>query len=269
MDITYIHHNCFIVGLTGRVLLFDYPSPSHLPSEAAAVAAPLLARADLLVFFSHSHPDHFDPDILAVTAQAASRRFVVSDDVADMFPDSLPPNAVVMEPDQTREVDGLTVSTLESNDLGVAYLIETPEKRLYFGGDLALWDWPTLPEQGREENRRFFEKALTRIAPFHPDVAFTNCDPRLDSLGGVVRFARTVRPGLLVPMHLFGDASGLWTLPARIAGEDPAEEGIDIPVFCYERPGDAVTVGPDNAATFRPPRNIPEKAYADGPGDPR
>jgi L-ascorbate metabolism protein UlaG (beta-lactamase superfamily) len=166
-----------------------------------------------------------------------------------MFPDSLPEGTVVMEPDQTRHVEGLTVTTLESNDLGVAYLIETPEKRLYFGGDLALWDWPTLPERGRLETRRFFEEALTRIPPFHPDVAFTNCDPRLDSLGGVVRFARAVRPGLLVPMHLFGDASGLWTLPSRIAAEDPAEAGIDVPVFAMNAPG---TRPPSVRTTPRP-----------------
>jgi L-ascorbate metabolism protein UlaG (beta-lactamase superfamily) len=247
MDITYIHHDCFIVRHAGRVLLFDYPRPSHLPAGAAEMAAPLLRGADLVVFFSHGHPDHFDPDILAVTAQAASRRFVVSDDVADMFPDSLPPDAVIMAPDQTRQVEGFSVSTLESNDLGVAYLIETPGKRLYFGGDLAQWDWPTLPERAREETCRFFTSALSRIAAFAPDAAFTNCDFRLDSLGGVVAFAQTVRPGLLVPMHLFGDASRLWTLPARIAEAMPPD-APDVPVFCYAAPGDRAVIGPDGIA---------------------
>ncbi|NDY57108.1 MBL fold metallo-hydrolase [Desulfovibrio sulfodismutans] len=241
MDITYIHHDCFVVRHAGRVLLFDYPRPSHLPAQAAQMAAPLLHGADLTVFFSHGHPDHFDPNILAVTAGAATRRFVVSDDVADMFPDSLPPDAVIMEPDQTREVSGLLVSTLESNDLGVAFLLATPEKRLYFGGDLAQWDWPTLPERARAETCRFFTDALARIADFAPDVAFTNCDFRLDSLGGVVAFAQAVHPGLLIPMHLFGDASRLWTLPSRIAEAGPAD-APDIPVFCYAAPGDSIVL---------------------------
>lgn len=244
MDITYIHHDCFVVRLGALTLLFDHPSPAHLPARAAGTAAPLLAGSDLVVFFSHSHPDHFDPDILAVTAQAASRRFVVSDDVADMFPDSLPPDAVVMDPDQTRQVAGLSVTTLESNDLGVAYLIETPANRLYFGGDLARWDWPTLPERARDETCRFFAAALSRIAAFAPDVAFTNCDFRLDSLGGVVDFAAAVRPGLLIPMHLFGDASRLWTLPARIAEACPPD-APEIPVFCYAAPGDRAVTAPD------------------------
>ena len=244
MDITYIHHDCFVVRHAGRVLLFDYPRPSHLPPQAAQTAAPLLHGADLVVFFSHGHPDHFDTNILAVTEGAATRRFVVSDDVADMFPDSLPPDAVIMEPDQTRQVEGFSVSTLESNDLGVAYLIETPEKRLYFGGDLAQWDWPTLPDRARAETSRFFTAALARIAAFAPDAAFTNCDFRLDSLGGVVAFTQAVRPGLLVPMHLFGDASRLWTLPARIAEAGPAH-APDIPVFCYAVPGDRAMIGPE------------------------
>lgn len=243
MDITYIHHDCFVVRHAGRVLLFDYPRPSHLPGEAAQKAAPLLCGADLMVFFSHGHPDHFDPNILAVTEGAARRRFVVSDDVADMFPDSLPPDAVIMEPDQTRQVEGFSVSTLESNDLGVAYLIETPERRIYFGGDLAQWDWPTLPEPARAETCRFFTAALARVAAFAPDVAFTNCDFRLDSLGGVVALAQAVHPGLLIPMHLFGDASRLWTLPSRIAEASPPD-APDIPVFCYAAPGDRAVIAP-------------------------
>ena len=90
-SIVYIHHDCFLLRAGGKTLLFDYPAPSYLPREAAQVAAAHIAGADLTVFVSHSHDDHFDPDIVAATQAAATRHFVVSDDVADLYGDRLPP----------------------------------------------------------------------------------------------------------------------------------------------------------------------------------
>lgn len=148
--IVYIQHDCFFLLVGGRTLLFDYPAPNYLPEAAAKVAASRIAGADLTVFASHSHDDHFDPDMAAATATAASRRFVVADDVADLYGDRLPPETVVLEPDDVRQVGDLRVEGLESNDMGLAYRIEADGLSVYFGGDLALWDWPgPRPAGGR------------------------------------------------------------------------------------------------------------------------
>jgi len=230
--IVYIHHDCFFLLTGGRALLFDYPAPQYLPPEAASVAAAVMAGSALTVFASHSHDDHFDPGILAATAGAASRRFVVSDDVADLHADALPPDAVVMEPDDCRDLGGLTVRAMESNDMGLAYRIEADGLSIYFGGDLALWDWPGQSAAAARAVGMSWRRALGRIADRPVDVAFSNMDPRLPSLSGAPDFVATVRPRVFVPMHLNGHTAYIDRFADRLASPATA-------LFRYARPGDA------------------------------
>lgn len=236
--IVYIHHDCFFLLIGGRTLLFDYPAPKFLPAPAAAAAASLMAGADLTVLVSHSHDDHFAPDILAATRGAASRRFVVSDDVADLHADALPPDAVVMEPDEVRDVGGLAVEALESNDMGLAYRIGTEGLSVYFGGDLALWDWPGQSPAAARAVGMSWRRALAKIKMRPVDVAFSNMDPRLaDSLSGAPDFVETIRPRFFVPMHLGGHTEYI----------DRFADRLDRPgttVFRYAVPGDALPVAP-------------------------
>lgn len=236
--ITYIHHNCFILEYGERTFLFDYPAPSHLPPEAAAVARDRIAGKDLLVMISHSHEDHFDPAIMDATSGAASRRFIVSDDVPDMFPDALPDDrdaVCVMEPEETRQFAGLAVETLESNDLGVAYLVKDGAVTFYFGGDLANWNWDTLPPAALQATEDFFRQALDRLKGRDVAIAFSNVDRRLKSLAGGIEFVKTIRPRLFAPMHAFGDPSWL-----RDFENNLKTDGVT--VFFYEKPGDSFEI---------------------------
>ena len=233
--IVYIHHNCFVLQGGGKTLLFDYPAPQFLPREAAAVAAPLLEASDLTVFASHSHDDHFDPDILAVTRQVAARRFVVADDVADRYGDRLPADAVVLEPDDVRELDGMRIEALESNDMGVAFRIDVAGLAVYFGGDLALWDWPGQSPAAARAIAMSWRLALKKIAVRPVDVAFSNMDPRLPSLAGAAQFVETVRPRIFVPMHLDGHTAYIDRYAATLAHPGTA-------IFRYTTPGDALKI---------------------------
>jgi L-ascorbate metabolism protein UlaG (beta-lactamase superfamily) len=236
--VTYIHHNCFLLEYGLRTFLFDYPAPSHLPAEAAAAAKRLIQGKDLVIMISHSHEDHFDPAILAATSNAASRRFVVSDDVPDMFPDALPDasdTVCVMEPEEQREFAGLVIETLESNDLGVAYLVTDGPVTFYFGGDLANWNWETLPPVALQAAEDFFHQALNHLKSRDIAVAFSNVDRRLKSLAGGIEFLETVRPRLFVPTHAFGDASWLKDYEKALETDGGA-------VFFYEKPGDSIEI---------------------------
>ena len=233
--IVYIHHNCFLVQAGGGALLFDYPAPKYLPEAAARVAASLLAGTKLTVFASHSHDDHFDPEILTATEQAASRRFVVSDDVADLYADRLPEDALVMEPDMVRELEGMRVEALESNDMGLAYRVDAAGLSIYHGGDLALWDWPGQSPAATRAVGMSWRRALKRIASRPVDVAFSNTDPRLPSLAGAAQFVETVAPRIFVPMHLDGHTQYLERIAPRLARPGTA-------IFRYAAPGDVMAL---------------------------
>ncbi|EHJ47222.1 beta-lactamase domain protein [Solidesulfovibrio carbinoliphilus subsp. oakridgensis] len=233
--IVYIQHDCFFLLVGGRTLLFDYPAPNYLPEAAAKVAASRIAGADLTVFASHSHDDHFDPDMAAATATAASRRFVVADDVADLYGDRLPPETVVLEPDDVRQVGDLRVEGLESNDMGLAYRIEADGLSVYFGGDLALWDWPGQSPAAARAVGMSWRRALRRIAGRPVDVAFSNMDPRLPSLSGAPQFVEAVAPRVFVPMHLGGHTRYVDQFAGRLARPGTT-------LFRYARPGDVFTL---------------------------
>ncbi|WP_461209156.1 MBL fold metallo-hydrolase [Desulfocurvus sp. DL9XJH121] len=213
VQVTYVCHNCFVVRAGKLALVFDYPGAEHRPPEAEAVVREALADRDAVAFFSHSHEDHCSPDILGPLGAARSAALALSFDVPDMVPELDLPGAVVLEPGdapgggdpgEEAHVAGLSVRALESNDLGVAFLIRLEGLRIYYGGDLAEWLWPGLARAAETQVRNFFGRSIEAVRDFAPDLAFTDCDLRLPGLGGFQRFAEAVRPPVLVPTHDFG-----------------------------------------------------------------
>ena len=236
IEITYIFHNCFVLHAGTHTLLFDLPAAEHLPVEALEALSPVLAGREVTAFFSHSHADHFDPGVAAVLAGCTDARYVVSDDVADMFPEALPADperTLTLEPEQRAEFGGMRIEALESNDLGVAFIIELDGLSIYHGGDLADWTRPEMSGAQRAFTTQFYAAVLRKLAGRSVDVAFSNADPRLDNRSGAADFVRTVRPGVFVPMHLFGHTE-------EFPSDLPAMPGVRI--FHYARPGDTLTV---------------------------
>lgn len=217
-QVVYIFHNCFVVHAGEQTLVFDCPAPQYLSKRSAAALA-------------------------SVCAQAAKARFVFSDDVAELYPQSVPPGALVLEPDQEAELDGIHIETLASNDLGLAFLVEVAGLRIYHGGDLAAWVWDTASPAEKAFTAGFFSAALERIAAKPVDIACTNVDRRLPNLAGGPEFAARVRPRVLVPMHVFGR-------PAWLADAAPALAAGGSSVFLYHRPGDRMDL-PDSVTTTK------------------
>lgn len=243
--LVHVLHNGFLVRLgeggQARTLLFDYPADKHVPGDVRPRAEALVQEetrgADLVVLISHSHGDHCNPRLPELVAGARRTTWVLSDDVPDMVPEMVegldPAHVLVVEPDEEYEFEGLRVATLMSNDLGVAFLLRVAGLTVYFGGDLALWDWPSATGPEIAFTRSFFSRALDRVRESGPvDLAFSNVDPRLDSLAGGPEFVDRVRPGLFAPMHTFGRNEVLTDFRERVAGT-----GVE--VFVYSRCGDA------------------------------
>jgi L-ascorbate metabolism protein UlaG (beta-lactamase superfamily) len=245
LRVTYIHHNCFLLELPGLNLLFDFPSREHLPPAAKRAALRAVEGLDIVLVVSHSHADHFDPHITTALEPSSSLRFVVSDDVAEMYPDALPADAEILEPDEEYpDVWGMRFETLMSNDLGCAWIIGYEGLRIWYGGDLANWNWPGQEPAANRFTENFFAQALERAGAEQVHLAFQNVDERLDSLAGGPQFMERVRPGLFVPMHGFGRPAGIFAaLPEPPSG---------VRIFHYERPGDAVEadLGPDAPASM-------------------
>jgi glyoxylase-like metal-dependent hydrolase (beta-lactamase superfamily II) len=205
--ITYVYHSCFIVDLGRKFLLFDYPADAHLPDGAAELVRRKIAGSELYVFISHGHDDHCNHDMDRVTAPAERCRFIVSDDVPDLFPEAVPPGASIVEPDETYAIHGMTIQTRMANDLGVAFIIDIDGLVIYFGGDLAEWIWPDMAPKAVQFTENYFQQMLDTLKQRRLHLAFANVDQRLENLGGGIKLLQEVQPDVFVPMHSFGDTA--------------------------------------------------------------
>ena len=110
MKVTFIEHSGFMVEMEQNVLLFDYYQ-GEIPSFDGSKT--------LYVFASHSHADHYNSAIWKLKEQYRDIHYILSDDIKDNE------GAVVMKAHEKKEVAGIEIETLRSNDMGVEYYKKT------------------------------------------------------------------------------------------------------------------------------------------------
>ena len=203
MKITYIHHSSFCVELENSILLFDYfkgELPEFDPNKK------------LYVFASHFHKDHFDKCIFEIQNHHPDVIYILSKDIKRYRSKYIKAakKAVIVNFDENIKVDDMKIKTLESSDIGVAFLIEIEDKVIYHAGDLNWWHWEG--ENSDEENKyaeNKFKDGLDKIKDRDIDVAFVPLDPRQGDFYhlGFNYFMENTNTKLAFPMHIWGDFS--------------------------------------------------------------
>ena len=163
MKVTFIEHSGFMVEMEQNVLLFDYYQ-GEIPSFDGSKT--------LYVFASHSHADHYDPAIWKLKEQYRDIHYILSDDIKDNE------GAVVMKAHEKKEVAGIEIETLRSNDMGVAFLVKVEGKTIYHAGDLNWWHWNGEPEEDNEYYKKTFQNEMKYLEGKKIDLAFMLLDPR-------------------------------------------------------------------------------------------
>lgn len=208
--VTFLGHSGFSVEMARRVWVFDYyfgPSPQEALQFAAFP----------LVFASHSHHDHYQPEILANWQQDCPRiKQVLSYEIPKV------PGAVHLAPGDVWQGIGVKVTAFGSTDIGVSYLVESEGKVFYHAGDFNLWHWKdesTVQEVWQA--KRVFERVLDSLAGISIDMAFFPVDPRMgtDYDQGAEIFANTIRPKVLFPMHFGKDYEAAAAFASRVRVE--------------------------------------------------
>jgi L-ascorbate metabolism protein UlaG (beta-lactamase superfamily) len=220
MKIRYTGNSGFAVELDGDLIVFDCYDPNNHPwlFEAAASAK------SVTVFVSHSHRDHFSPNIRELSKAGA--KFVVSDDVPKL------PGSVSVKEGEALSVNGLDVRVFGSTDLGVSFFVRHPKASLFHAGDLNDWHWrDESTEQEIEKAEKDFLTILDAMGEQSDGIglAFFPVDPRLgtDYYRGAVLFAEKMKPGVLMPMH-FGKE---YAPPEEFLEEIGAFTRIEAPIL--------------------------------------
>ncbi len=202
LDITYYMHSGFSCAMGGVLLLFDYwlGEYGELPLRARVTPAFLRQFREVYVFISHSHPDHYDPEVYSW--QDVPITYVIADE--------LPPHArgIRVKPGQSLPLGAhVKLQVFDSTDLGVSFLVDFDGIRLFHAGDLNFWHWreeSSLKEI--DEAEAAFRAACAPIEREPTiDVAFFPVDPRQGRLfdAGANYFIMSCKPRLLIPMHFW------------------------------------------------------------------
>lgn len=193
MKIEFIRHSCNIIEFDNCQILFDY-TDGKLP----------IINKPLIVFVSHDHSDHYNPDIFRMFDNN-NTYYILSDDINYHHEH---PNIKKVSPNKEYDLNfnniNLKVKTLLSTDKGVAYIIEINNKKIYFAADLHLWLWN---DEDEKDNNIVMEakyyKELIKLKDEHFDLAFLVLDPRQEELMylGITSFLNISNAEKIIPIH--------------------------------------------------------------------
>ena len=125
--------------------------------------------------------------------------YILSDDIKDNE------GAVVMKAHEKKEVAGIEIETLRSNDMGVAFLVKVEGKTIYHAGDLNWWHWNGEPEEDNEYYKKTFQDEMKYLEGKKIDLAFMLLDPRQEDkyCWGMNYFLEHTDSKVVFPMHCF------------------------------------------------------------------
>lgn len=189
MKIKFLYHSGIALETEDMIVLFDpIKHYDHYRNKK------------IYCFISHSHGDHYDPNILKLQDRN-DVTYIVSEDI-----ETIEGAYVVKKGDQV-SLNDLSFTTYGTTDLGVSYLVDLKGQRIFHSGDLNWWHWPdnTKEKQLNEENQ--YKDELKFLEGQKVDYAFVPVDPRLKEGHNfsMKYFIETIQPEFFIPIH-FGQA---------------------------------------------------------------
>lgn len=191
MKISYIYHSGFTIEDEDYYFIFDYYR-----------GIVKLKEKETIIFCSHGHSDHFNPEIL--NWNNMNTNYVFSNDIAVAKAD----NVHFMSPYEEIDLKGIKIKTFGSTDLGLSFLIEMNDKTIFYAGDLNWWYWNSNTEVEKIQEEKDFKDEIEKIKTQAKkiDIAFFPVDPRLEEnyYKGGEYVIKELKPKYFFPMH-FGD----------------------------------------------------------------
>jgi len=225
----YLWHSGWAIKTSNHLLIFDYYKNSTPPDT------PLLANGSInpeeikdlnvTVFVSHSHGDHYTPAIFDWKKDVKNITYVMG------FKPENQNGYIYMGPRETKTITGMEITTIESNDSGVAFFVKVDDVNIFHSGDHA---------NRKQDFSGPFKKEIEFLADkgLKPDIFFapvSGCGfGDLEAVKkGVFYTIKKLSPHVIVPMHAGGNADKYM----EFAKETKAA-GFDTQICCAGHDGD-------------------------------
>ena len=209
MRLIYIYHSGFIIESKEFAILIDY----YRDTPEFYVHRHFLKRPGrLYILSSHAHPDHFNPEILSWKPERPDIRYILSEDIRDSqkacFHD-----AIFLKKGEEWNDDLLKIKAFGSTDIGISFLLDVADKRIFHAGDLNNWHWSeesTEQEIRKAEGDFLAEIKYLQAAVPTIDLVMFPVDRRMgkDYMKGAQQFIERIKTTIFVPMHFSEDYQG-------------------------------------------------------------
>lgn len=202
-NIYFIYHSGFAVKTYNHFIIFDY---FKKPAEMNESTRKLLSMENfkkmqnVFVFSSHSHEDHFNPEILEFEKYNSEIEYVLSSDINVENKN----NYNIIREGEELHLRDLFIKAYGSTDLGISFLVKVDGLTIFHAGDLNWWHWKEDSAEERSLAEASFKAEIEKLKIENSiDIAFFPVDPRLEEyyyIGGKY-FAENIKPKMLIPMH--------------------------------------------------------------------
>lgn len=190
IEIKHIYHSGFKIEFEDKIIFIDVYN--HLQDLE------LPRDKDVYFLATHSHGDHYSPDILDFDNEYKVK-YILSDDITTLEAS----NIIKVKKGDNLSVDGMGIEVFGTTDLGVSFFIAYNEYHLFHSGDLNWWHWENNSKESQKNEALDYKRELSLLKGKKIDIAFVPVDPRLD--GGMCMaldyFASTIQPETIIPMH--------------------------------------------------------------------
>lgn len=263
MRVTYLGHSGFCIEINELCLVFDYfrGNLSELVKKNK--------DKKWFVFSSHSHQDHFNPKVFEIMDGVEDVTYILSRDIKrklrlkeDLMSEegviksgfggrlndglTLDENVIFVMRDEELEIDEIRLTTFQSTDRGVAFLIRIGNISIYHAGDLNWWHWDGESKQFNNNMAARYKKEVNKICEAVKsegdgilDVAFLPLDPRQENAYymGMLHFVENVPVKNVFPMHFWDETQVIDRFVTEY--EDRMNEKQPVCIFKVEVDGQA------------------------------
>lgn len=209
MTITYIYHSCYLIEFDGFSVIFDYYKDTLREKGEYWVNDYLLQKEeDLYVLCTHSHSDHFNPEMLSWKERKKNITYIFSDELLQTGKTNRN-DAFYLKKEEQFNDSRVMIKAFGSTDTGGSFLLHCDDQFYFHAGDLNNWHWNE--EVGKAEaltyeNNFLCELELLAEIADRMQVVMFPVDPRLgkDYMKGAEQFVSRIASDYFLPMH-FGD----------------------------------------------------------------